>query len=80
MGPRLGVRRLTRIRDAPDPSCTLHSLVKFYGAYYSEGEIGIGLEYMDRGSLASVRPGHAAGGTAPTRSISFLARPPPSRW
>eukprot|EP01138_Halocafeteria_seosinensis_P006972 gb/GECG01007130.1/.p1 GENE.gb/GECG01007130.1/~~gb/GECG01007130.1/.p1 ORF type:complete len:428 (+),score=49.86 gb/GECG01007130.1/:1-1284(+) len=43
---------LREIQALYDADCS--SLVKFYGAYFLEGTIQIGLEYMDGGSLGNV--------------------------
>ena len=43
---------LREIQALYDADCS--SLVKFYGAYFLDGTIQLGLEYMDGGSLANV--------------------------
>lgn len=45
------IREIEALYDADDCPC----LIKFYGAFYKEGQIAIALEFMDGGSLRVMR-------------------------
>lgn len=45
------MREIEALYDADDCAC----LIKFYGAFYKEGQIAIALEFMDGGSLRVMR-------------------------